>query len=177
MNIAIRAQEPADAEAINRILMQPGVLPTTLQTPYTPLAVRREQAATHPPGLHRLVAELDGTLVGAASLMAFQRPRRTHAGEIGLAVDEAYQGRGVGTALLRELLMLADRWLGLRRVELSVAAGNAHAIRLYERHGFVVEGRLRGYCLTDGAYTDVLVMGRLRDDVAQARDLAKGIPG
>ena len=169
-DIMIRAQEPEDAEAINRILMQPGVLSTTLQTPYTSLAVRREQVGAYPPGLHRLVAEKDGQVVGSASLAVFPRPRRAHAGEIGLAVDERHQGQGVGTALLRELLVLADRWLGLRRVELTVSAGNTHAIRLYERFGFVVEGRLREYSLTDGQYTDVLVMGRLSHEVAGRLD-------
>ncbi len=163
--ITIRAQEPEDAAAINRILMQPGVLPTTLQTPYTSLAVRREQVAAQQPGLHRLVAVIDGEVVGSASIQVYQRPRRSHAGDIGLAVDERFQGRGIGTRLLAELLGLADDWLGVRRVELTVAAGNTHAIRLYERYGFRIEGRLREYALTDGVYADVLVMGRLRHEV------------
>ena len=41
-------------------------------------------------------------------------------------------------------------------------AGNAPAIRLYERHGFAVEGRKAKAALTDGAYVDMLSMARLR---------------
>ncbi len=53
------------------------------------------------------------------------RPRRRHVGEIGMAVRDDLQGRGVGTALMRAALDLADNWLDLARVELTVYTDNA----------------------------------------------------
>ena len=47
---------------------------------------------------------------------------------------------------------------GLRRVELSVHADNARAIALYEKIGFVHEGRARDAVLIDGRYIDSLNM-------------------
>ena len=41
-------------------------------------------------------------------------------------------------------------------------ACSSSARRLYERQGFEVEGRLRGYVAGEGALRDVWVMGRLR---------------
>ena len=40
-------------------------------------------------------------------------------------------------------------------------ADNATAIRLYERHGFEIEGRLRRYVRRGGAYADAYVMAAL----------------
>ncbi len=54
---------------------------------------------------------------------------------------DQWQGRGVGRALMEAAVDLADNWLSLTRLELTVFADNAPAIRLYERVGFEVEGR------------------------------------
>jgi ribosomal-protein-alanine N-acetyltransferase len=87
-------------------------------------------------------------------------------GYAGLAVfgDEAHvltigvtggaQGRGLGTALLLDLLAAA----GDRRVLLDVRADNEVAQRLYRRHGFVPVGRRRRYYQPSGV--DAVVMAR-----------------
>ena len=108
------------------------------------------------------MADLDGRVVGTLGLRAGTNPRRRHVGEIGMAVHEAFQGRGIGTALVAAALALADDWLALRRVELQVFADNAAAIHLYERFGFVAEGLAREFAFRDGAYVDALLMARLR---------------
>jgi putative acetyltransferase len=79
-----------------------------------------------------------------------------------IATHPDFRGRGVGEALMVALLDLADRWLGLTRVGLTVWAQNDRAIDLYARHGFVEEGRLRQYVLVDGVLCDAMVMGRCR---------------
>ena len=65
------------------------------------------------------------------------------------------------SALMRAMLDWADNWAGVLRIELQVFTDNAAAIALYQRHGFVVEGTLRGYALRDGVLADVHAMGRL----------------
>lgn len=71
-----------------------------------------------------------------------------------IGVTGAAQGRGIGTALLRDLLAAA----GDRTVYLDVRVDNDPAQRLYERHGFVPVGRRRRYYQPSG--TDALVMAR-----------------
>ena len=82
--------------------------------------------------------------------------------DVVLGVRDDCTGRGVGSAILAALLDVADNWRGLTRLQLSVFAGNTAAIRLYEKHGFQIEGRAVKAALVDGVYTDALWMARLR---------------
>jgi putative acetyltransferase len=81
-----------------------------------------------------------------------------------MGVDQAFQGRGVGTALLAALIDLADNWYNLRRMELEVFTDNEPAVRLYQRFGFVIEGTHRAYAWRDGDWADAYSMARLRDE-------------
>ena len=58
-------------------------------------------------------------------------------------------------------LDLADNWLNLWRLELTVWADNTAAQQLYRRQGFVVEGTHRAYALRHGQLVDALAMARL----------------
>jgi putative acetyltransferase len=165
VEILIRAQEPEDIETIAEISMCPSVVADTLQLPFRSLAERRARLAQPEEGVHRLVAEGDGRVVGTLGLHVEPNPRRRHAGSLGMAVHDAFQGQGVGSALLAAAINLADNWLGLRRLELHVYPDNAVAIHLYEKFGFVVEGTARDFALRNGVFVDALMMARLRTDL------------
>jgi putative acetyltransferase len=161
----VRRARVADAEAFARTLSHPEVYPYVLQMPYADADQWRARLAeTCALGKDDvvLVAEAGGEMVGCAGLHpAGRSPRRRHAMELGMHVDPAWQRRGVGTLLMQSLCDLADRWLGLLRLELSVYTDNHRAQALYRRFGFVEEGVHRAYALRDGAYVDALAMARL----------------
>jgi putative acetyltransferase len=161
-DILIRAMEPSDLPDVTEAWNQPNAYAGTLQLPYTSLESRERRHAAGPPDATRLVAIVDGKAVGMIFLVREANPRRSHAASLGMAVHDAYAGRGVGTALMAAIVDLADNWLQVRRLELSVYADNARAIALYERFGFEREGVGRAYAWRDGAYVDSLNMGRLR---------------
>lgn len=76
--------------------------------------------------------------------------------------------RGVGTALIQHLQRWASVEPDVEKIELLVRSTNTGAARLYQRLGFVEEGRLKNRIrLSDG---------RLVDDVAMAW-FAKASPG
>lgn len=169
MTISIRRSEPADYEAFQRIFAGPRAVWGTLQVPFPSIEVWRKRLAEPPEGIFGLVACVEGTaageVVGQLNLYTSpQRPRRRHAGQIGMAVRDDWQGRGVGTALLQAAVELADNWLNLRRLELEVFTDNEPAIRLYKKFGFVVEGELVQYGYRDGRYVNVYTMARLRGE-------------
>lgn len=160
--ILVRATEPDDMAAVTEVFNQPRAVWGTLQTPFVSVADRRKRFEARAPDAVRLVAVIDGKVIGAAGLEPAANPRRAHTGSIGMAVHDDYAGRGAGTALMAALVGQADNWLNLRRLELNVWADNARAITLYERFGFEREGLFRSYAWRDGAYVDSLAMARLR---------------
>jgi len=61
--------------------------------------------------------------------------------------------------LLRSVIDLADRWLNLSRLELSVYVDNAPAIAFYEKCGFKREGRFEHHAFRDGEYVNKWAYG------------------
>jgi len=78
------------------------------------------------PGDHCLIAEVEGSVVGAV----WTRP------ELAVSLLKRYRHMGIGTALIRRMLRLLRR-LGYPQVSLSVQKAN-EACRLYRRLGFQV---------------------------------------
>jgi putative acetyltransferase len=164
-NLVIRRSTPDDAPAFARILGDPAVYPGVLQLPYADVASWRARLAdmNKPQSTDiSLVGTRDGEVVASAGLFTPSTLlRRRHAVSLGITVDPAHQGRGVGSAMMAALTDFADRWAQVLRIELTVWADNERAIALYRRHGFEVEGRHRAYALRDGRYVDALSMARL----------------
>jgi putative acetyltransferase len=87
-----------------------------------------------------------------------------HCGTLMLGVREKAQGRGVGSTLLGMLLTAARLHANLRRVQLTVFAGNAPAIRLYRRFGFEFEGLHRCFSRRGTDYVDAFSMAVILDE-------------
>ena len=87
------------------------------------------------------VAEVDGRTVGSCFVNRLgigPTSEQSHVGELGLLVRRGFRGRGVGSALLREVLR---RCRGrFEMVRLSVFATNEGAKRLYRSFGFQTVG-------------------------------------
>jgi putative acetyltransferase len=162
-SLKIRRAEPDDYSAIYEIYSGPKAFTGTLQLPYPSLELWRQRMAAPGDGAYHLVAVVADRVVGTIDLHTFpNKPRRQHACTIGMGVHDDWQGKGVGTALMRASVDLADNWLNLRRLELEVYTDNEAAIRLYERFGFEREGTLRQYAYRNGRYVDSYLMARLR---------------
>lgn len=160
MKITVRSAEPGDAEALQGIFTDPRVYPNTLQIPHPSLEFWRKRLESHTDG-RLLVALADGEVVGNCGVHTVTNPRRAHAATIGIVVHGNWHGRGVGTALLVEAIDLADNWLHLLRLELTVFTDNEPAIKLYRKFGFVIEGTHVGQALRAGCFVDCYSMARI----------------
>jgi L-phenylalanine/L-methionine N-acetyltransferase len=167
--LTIRLAEADDSEALYEMFTRPTLYANTLQLPYPSREQWRQRLSQPGEGRYNLVAVVEGKVVGMFGLHTFPaRPRRHHAAGVGLSVHDDWQGKGVGSALMRAGLDLADNWLNLTRLELEVYTDNEAAVRLYERFGFEREGLLRQHAYRDGRYVDALMMARLRTPTAPA---------
>ena len=163
MEITIRRAEPSDYEAICRNFADESMYSGTLQLPHPSAEIWKKRLAEPTNDEFVLVALVDGVMAGNAGLhSAGKSPRRSHARAIGMAVHGRFQGQGVGTALMRELVNLADNWLNVTRLELTVFTDNERAIALYRKFGFEIEGTHKAYALRNGAYSDTYAMARVR---------------
>ena len=96
------------------------------------------------------------------------RPVHAHSGVLGMGLLPAFRGKGHGAALIGATLTEAYRQ-GLVRIELTVHADNARAIRLYERIGFEKEGVLKDAVRLDGHYKDMFLMAIVNHSDRQTR--------
>ncbi|WP_255989938.1 GNAT family N-acetyltransferase [Chitinolyticbacter albus] len=94
--------------------------------------------------LRTYVAELAGVIVGTYYLKPNQPGLGDHVANAAYMVADAARGKGVASAMCVHSLDTA-RALGFRAMQFNfVVSSNLGAIRLWERHGFSVVGRLPG---------------------------------
>jgi ribosomal protein S18 acetylase RimI-like enzyme len=152
------ADAPRILAGINTVCAEGGYFytPHYVPTPQWEAALHRPESV---PDHLLLVAEIGRVLVGSAQLFPLSPEQEDgRIGELGIYVLAAFRGKGVGTALMREILRQASIW-GYTKIVLSVPSTNERAIRLYKRFGFVTEGqRWREYAFI--GEQEELVMAR-----------------
>jgi len=163
--ITIRAMRESDVPATTALRNMPRVRWGTLARPYESVAYWYTQNAGRAAPNRFLVACAGDEVVGQISVHPIKYVRRAHCANIGICVHDDWQGRGIGTALFEALIDLADNWLGLRRLELTVYTDNARALALYRKFGFEVETTFRAETFRDGSMVDSYQMGRLHAEV------------
>ena len=122
--------------------------PLPEQEPFSGAARDTLPVAEATPGRLPVAALADGVPFGYLMLdvgpdVRAYAPGDDVVGVRGVYVDAAYQGRGLGTAMLRALPPFArERYPAGRRLALTVNVSNPRAIRAYLRAGFTDTGRL-----------------------------------
>ncbi|WP_444658231.1 GNAT family N-acetyltransferase [Caproiciproducens sp. R2] len=169
MEFAIRPICLKDAPDINEIRRMSGVMENILGIPSETVSNNERFISNMDGNAHEFVAVIADEsgkekVIGCAGLNVYASPRMRHSAGIGIMVHKAYQGMGVGQKLMEGVLDLADNWLMLVRVELTVYTDNEKAIRLYEKMGFVREGVKRKAAIRRGQYADEYIMARIRND-------------
>lgn len=111
-----------------------------------------------------LLALLNDEIAGLVNITADQRKRVRHIGDLFIVIGKKYWNNGLGSLLLEEVVEWAQASGILRRLQLTVQTRNQAAVHLYQKNGFVIEGRQeRGAHIEEGEFIDVYLMGRLID--------------
>lgn len=157
----VREVELDDYRDISQIRKMEGVMENILATPEEPAGRVRNKILNLTEDDFWYVAEDMGQVVGLVMLKRYSNARKKHVGVIGLMVDRNYQGKGIGNLLLEKIIKLADYSLGIKRLELNVFSDNERAIKLYEKHGFKIEGIQKYAAIKNDNYSDELMMARV----------------
>ena len=112
----------------------------------------------------RCAIRYEGVICGSVSLEAIDRANDS--ADVGYWLDERYQGRGIVTRCVTELSRLAFEDLGLHRLTIRAATGNAKSAAIPERLGWTFEGVLREQEALRGERLDMRLYSLLRGEFA-----------
>jgi len=161
MSVAVRRLGDGDYESLREIRLEglrlhPECFGADLEMEET---MTREQWLARMATAATFGGFVDEALGGIA---VFARPRSkktAHTGELGaMYVRTGFRGQGLADALIEAIVDHAVK--EVEQIKLTVNAENAHAVRLYERHGFRAIGKNPNSLRVGGRSYDELIMLR-----------------
>jgi len=165
--VVVRDARDDDIDAVQRIYAHHVLhgLASFEETPPSAQEMSSRRAAVLSQGLPYLVATISGRVVGYCYASQY-RPRRAYRYTIedSVYVDSEMAGRGIGSALLQELLARCE-W-GPWRQMLAVIGNseNAGSIGLHASMGFQQVGTFRSVGFKLGRWVDSVLMQRSLGD-------------
>ena len=133
----------------------------TFDTVPRSLADLRSWYQQHMPRYPILVAELEGNVVGWASLSRWSdRPAYDGTAEISVYVDSGHREKKIGGALL-EAIVEAGRKGGFHNLVSRIVQGSDVSVHLHDRTGFAHVGVLREAGCKFGKVLDVTIMQKI----------------
>jgi len=164
MNVSVRPSTQEDADLFARLLNNPDknkwLIPLYQSQPYTAtfhhLAINKSD--------NRLFTIfVDGKSVGFGGLSPYDKINKT--GRLwGALADESYAKSGVITKAANLALKLLFEEDALHSVYARAVEGNTGSIRILEKNGFRLVGRLRQAHKVDESYRDILLYDLLRSE-------------
>jgi RimJ/RimL family protein N-acetyltransferase len=166
--VHLRAVAPSDAERLWRWHNDPQVM-RWMHAPYpTSLDEVEKELAQRPANSHAsltlMIENASARTVGIIALRGAEPESGSAELDIYLGEKDCW-GQGLATDAMRTLCRFGFERMNLHRVELCVADGNDAARHLYEKLGFVTEGRKREVYFREGAWCDEWLMSLLRGEL------------
>ena len=133
--VAIRQARPEDLPSLSDFFAGLSAHTRYLRFfgPVAPGAALLRTLAGLADNIDALVAVRGGVIVGHAMAVDRDEPRGTRVTDIGLVVHDAWQGRGVGSALMRALVTGAQA-RGVSTLEMDVLDGNRQVLAMITGH-------------------------------------------
>lgn len=166
MELFLRAPEPEDLDFLYRIENDKAVWPVSdCHVPYSRYALK-QYIASCPNDFFaekqlRLMVQPRGGREAVAIVDLFNFSPLDGRAEIGLIVDPALRGRGVGDKAIELICDYAEHVLGLRMIVGYIFADNSSCRRLFARRGFREVALLPEWSIYDGEKHDLTVIQKI----------------
>jgi len=79
----------------------------------------------------------------------------------GVYVKKEYRNQSIGKKLIESVLNIIQENKNVSKIKLTVSPEQIAAVKLYEKYGFAVVGRLKKELKVDGKFYDELIMEKL----------------
>ena len=165
--VYLRAFKSIDLEMVTRIENHPDpretlfyALPTNTETQHEKIT-----ALVNNPNaiLFTICNKDDSQPIGQTYLIRIDWVGRMATFYLGIA-DKENWSKGFGSDTVKLILDYAFNELNFNRIQLHVAEKNSAAVKIYKKHGFIIEGKLREAMYQHGRYWDFYLMGVLKSD-------------
>lgn len=169
MTFTVRAATGDDWPAIWPIIQEVAAAQETFAMDAAPEETAMRSAwMSPPPGRVVVAVHASGEIVGTANMYANRPHQGAHVASGSFMVAGEHRGRGVGRALVQDLIDWAHT-RGFRGIQFNaVAASNDAAVRLYQSEGFRIVGAAPGAFIHPArGPVDLLIMWR---DLAASRE-------
>jgi L-amino acid N-acyltransferase YncA len=161
--VVVRDARDADLVAVQAIYAHHVLhgLATFEEVPPTVEELGARRASVIGLGLPYLVAEQTGAVVGYCYATSYRpRPAYRYTVEDSVYIADGFAGRGIGVALLGELIVRCDAGPWRQMIAIIGDSDNAGSIALHRRLGFAHVGTLRSVGFKFGRWVDSVVMQR-----------------
>lgn len=107
-------------------------------------------------------AESDGVLIGMMGAFVDTHEKVKHIATIvSVYIEPAFQGKGISSVLMKELLQNIQKNSSITRLDLMVVTTQESAIALYKKFGFETVGTVHKEMFVNGQYYDEHIMEKL----------------
>jgi L-amino acid N-acyltransferase YncA len=161
--VLVRDASDADMRSVSAIYAQHVLhgLASFEEVPPSLDEMRSRRTSVLQLGLPYLVAEIDGRVVGYSYATLYRaRPAYRYTIEDSVYVEDGLNGRGIGTALLGDLIARCERGPWRQMLAVIGDSGNAGSIALHRRMGFRHVGNLTSVGFKLGRWVDSVFMQR-----------------
>ena len=165
--VYLRPIELADESLFRRWLNDPATWKTLDR--WLPLNEKREREfieklyASEDQCVLGIVVKEGDRLIGGTGLHGMSLSQRS--ATFGIVIGEPeFRSCGYGSEVTRLMVRLGFEEFNLNRIQLKVFAEHEQAVRVYEKAGFVFEGRSRQAYYRNGRYVDALRYSILRSE-------------
>lgn len=108
-----------------------------------------------------IVCTVNSKIIGTCEFIGYSTMKCKHRAKIAMALYRDYWGKGIGSAMLNELIDVAKAQ-GIEQLELEMIEGNDRAFSLYKKFGFDIVAEIPdAYRLKDGSSRKAVYMRKL----------------